>query len=844
MLILKSNYLHRRISFSRPLSFHSSSTSNKKTNYINRHLDLFLSNPISDTQSLLQSHAYIITSGNANNIFIAAKLISLYASFSKSSFSTQVFRLIHHKDTFLWNSIIKSHFSNGEYPQALEFYLQMRVSEILPNHFTIPMAISTCTELSCLKQGKNIHGVTLKFGLFGGNSAVGSSFVHMYCKCGEMEDASHMFDEIPVRDVVSWTTLVIGYVQNDASDKGLDCLREMHKSGEDGERPNFRTVEGGLQACGNLGALLKGRCLHGFAVKTGIGCSEAVKSLLLSMYSKCGTAEEAHLTFYEVPNKDLISWTVIIGVYARVGSIAECVDLFSEMQVAGIDPDGIVISCMFSGFGNSMRVSEGKAFHGLIIRRHFKFDQLVFNALVSMYCKFGCLDIMEMLFARVHELDAESWNLMVFGYGKKGLEAKCIELFREMQLLGMKSDSNSLVSVICSCSQLVAIHLGRSVHCYVIKTQMYEDVSIANSLLGMYGKCGNLTTARRLFRRMHRDIVTWNTLISSYTHNGYSAEALSLFDRMILGDLKPNLATLTTILSACSHLAALEHGERVHSYIKGGYECTLSLSTALVDMYAKCGQLGISREIFILMPEKDVISWNVMISGYGMHGDAKSAMEFFQQMEKSNVKPNGLTFLAALSACTHAGLVEEGKYLFGRMKDYSVVPTLKHYACMVDLLGRSGNLHEAEAMILSMPIVPDGGVWGALLSACRIHNDIKMAERIAKQAIESDPENDGYYVMISNMYSSTGRWDEAERMREMMKKRGSAQLVIIKNAGYTVNMEKPKEFYKHLNVFLVDFLPLKHKNENWKYEGMVDDGNLGASGAEGGIQGRCRIELG
>ncbi|KAK9281865.1 hypothetical protein L1049_004772 [Liquidambar formosana] len=781
MLSLKPNHLFRHFPSILPLCSYSSTTWTDQTTYLNGHLNYFLSNQTSDLHSLLQSHAYIVTTGNANNRFIAAKLISHYASLSKPNSSTKVFDSVTPKDTFLWNSIIKSHFSNGDYPQALEFYTSMRLSYSPPNHFTIPMVVTSCAELTLLNFGKQIHGLVSQLGFFAGNSAVGSSFVYMYSKCGRIVDASLMFDEILVRDVVAWTALVIGYVQNGKSEMGLKFLCEMHTIGRDGERPNFRTLEGGFQGCGNLGAIFEGRCLHGLTVKTGIGSSQVVQSSLLSMYSKCGTSEEAYLSFCEVCDKDLISWTSIIGVYARLGCVSKCLAMFSAMQVAEIYPDGIVISCMLSCFGNSMMTAEGKAFHGLIMRRNYVLDQMVHNALLSMYCKFGLLNLAEKLFDGVHERNKESWNMMVFGYGKIGLEAKCIELFRAMKHLGIECESNSLASVISLCSQLGATQAGRSLHCYTIKSMMDENVSVANSLIDMYGKFGNLTIAWRIFCRTQKDTVTWNTLISLYTHSRRSAEALALFDKMVIENFKPNSSTLLMILSACSHLASLEEGERIHNYImEGKFDFNLSLATALVDMYAKCGRLEKSRENFNLMNERDVISWNVMISGYGMHGDVKSAIEIFHEMEKSSVRPNGLTFLAALSACTHAGLVEEGKYLFSKMQDHSVTPNLKHYACMVDLLGRSGNLQEAEALVLSMPISPDRGIWGALLSACNIHNEIEMGVRIAKHAIESDPEYDGYYIMISNMYSSTGRWEEAESVRGMMKQRG-----VKKRAGWS-----------------------------------------------------------
>ncbi|KAK9162778.1 hypothetical protein Syun_003680 [Stephania yunnanensis] len=777
MHFLRRNNLHQRIPLTLQLySLSSLSSIDQTTNVVYDHLHYFLSNPITNIKPLLQSHAIIITTGHSNNnIFLAAKLISSYSSFNQHQFSTHVFNAVNPKDTFLWNSIIKSHFSNAAFSQAFQIYLQMRrLSNALPNQFTLPMVSASCAELFALKDGRAAHVVAFKLGLFQGNSAVASSFVYMYSKCGEVVDASRVFDEMHVRDVVAWTALIIGYVQNGESEKSWDCFCDMRRSC----KPNFRTVEGGLQACGIMGDMLKGRSLHGYAVKTGNDSSQFVQWSLLSMYSKHGTAEDAYLAFRGMPNKDLISWTALIGAYSRSNRIHECLELFWEMLALGVEPDGIIISCLVSYFGDAGLVYDCKAFHGVIIRRNFEFDQTVVGTLLSMYCKLGCMSLAEELFDTICERHVESWEIMVFWYSKLELGVKCVEVLREMQHLNVRPTACSLVSAICSCSQLMALRLGRSIHCYVIRSGMDENISIVNSLLGMYARCGNLTIARKLFRKADRDIVTWNTLISACTNNRHHKESLELFDLMVQANLQPNKVTLLTVLAACSHIGVLDHGRRVHSLIKEiGLVSDLSVATALVNMYVKCGQLGVAREIFDSIVEKDVILWNVMIAGYGNHGDATSALEVFLQMENSGVKPTEVSFLAVLLACAHAGLVAEGKYHFDRMRsNYCILPTLKHYACMVDLLGRAGNLQEAESMVLSMTIPPDGGVWGALLGACQIHNDFQMGEMVARRAIESDPENDGYYVILSNIYSSWGKWEEAKKVREMMKNRGVKKL--------------------------------------------------------------------
>ncbi|KZV45345.1 pentatricopeptide repeat-containing protein mitochondrial [Dorcoceras hygrometricum] len=737
------------------------------------HINSFLTREITDSSVASRAHGYIITTGHAQNMFIASKLIACYASVEQPHSATKVFDHLCFKDPFLWNSIIKAHFSNGNYFHALGFFSKMQLSGTMANQFTIPMVISACAELELLCVGASVHGMVSKANLLYQNSAVGSSFVYMYSRCGSVSDAFLLFHEIPVKDVVTWTALVIGCVQNGESEKGLECLCEMYAVGGYGERPNFRTLEGGFQACGDLNALLEGRCLHGSALKSGIVSSTIIQSTILSMYSKCGSIEDAHVAFCEVASKDLFSWTSMIGVHARVGSIQESIRIFIRMQASGVIPDGKLISSLLCGFSNAMMVSEGKAFHGFVLRKNYELDSTVDNALVSMYCKFGLMALAQKIFNKGHEQENDSWNLMIVGYEKAGLEMSCIELFIEMRHRGIGSDLNSLMSVICSCSKLKSIHLGQSIHCHIIRNLMFENIAVVNSLISMYGKCGKLTMAFTLFNLSQKDIGSWNSMISSYIQNENFSEALILFDKMISGGLKPNTATIVTLLSACGRIAAAEKGKEIHNYInEQGFECNTTIDTALLDMYSKCGLIKMAREIFDSMHERDVISWNVMISCYGIHGMGKSAIEIFDQMKHSDVRPNELTFLAVLSACAHSGLAYEGKALFQTMKEHSLVPTLKHYACMVDLLGRSGNLEEAEAFISSMPIAPDGVIWGTLLTACKLHNNTDLGIKIAKQATKTDPENDGYYVLLSDLYSSLGMWKEVERARLMIKDKG------------------------------------------------------------------------
>ncbi|ONK60675.1 uncharacterized protein A4U43_C08F21350 [Asparagus officinalis] len=432
-----------------------------------------------------------------------------------------------------------------------------------PDHFTVPIVASSCAELQHVVFGTSIHGLSVKLGL----SGVGSALVYMYSKCGLVWDAVKLFDEMRERDVVAWTAIVIGCVSNGKSEMGLVRLREMCQGGV---LPSYRTLEGGIQACGGLGAIMEGKCLHGFSFKIGTEGFRDIKSTILAMYSKCESLEEACRAFRELPERDIVSWTSIVGVHARKGLVKECLELFREMMDSGMEPDGVFLSCFLAGFANGNNVYGAKAFHGIILRRYLELYKLVVNSLICMYCKLELLDDAEIFLHMTSSQDLESWNLMVSEYSKRGLDAKCLDLFREIHFScpGMGSGISSVIFAISSCSQLGALLLGQSIHCYTIKSEICGDPSVCNSLITLYGRCGRLDLARRIFDNLPRDVITWNSMLSAYAQVGHSNDALSLFDQMLFENVKPNSTTLLIALSACSHVAALHKGKWIHEHIK------------------------------------------------------------------------------------------------------------------------------------------------------------------------------------------------------------------------------------------------------------------------------------
>ncbi|XP_057494498.1 pentatricopeptide repeat-containing protein At5g48910 [Actinidia eriantha] len=359
-------------------------------------------------------------------------------------------------------------------------------------------------------------------------------------------------------------------------------------------------------------------------------------------------------------------------------------------------------------------------------------------------------------------------------------------------------------SVLKACARAGRVEEGKQVHGLVVKYGLGCDAFVVSNLVRMYVMCsvmsdacavfrlsvgmenvvlwnvmvdgyvriGDFKAARQVFNEMpQRSLVSWNSMISGYAQNGLFKEAIELFREMQIVGVSPNYVTLVSVLPAISRLGALELGKWVHLHAeKNKIEIDAVLGSALIDMYSKCGNIEKALQVFETLPQRNVIAWNAIISGLAMHGQAKDAIDHFWRMEQAGVTPNDVTYIAVLSACSHAGLVHEGRLIFDHMvRLVGLEPRIEHFGCMVDLLGRAGHLEEAEKLILEMPITPDDVILKALLGACKTHKNIQMGKRIARLLMEMSPRDSGAYVALSNMYASLGNWEAVAGVRLMMK---------------------------------------------------------------------------
>lgn len=397
------------------------------------------------------------------------------------------------------------------------------------------------------------------------------------------------------------------------------------------------------------------------------------------------------------------------------------------------------------------------------------------NTLVHMYASCGKVGIARRVFDEMPERGVISWNSMFAGYTSGGEWEEVVKLFYKMRDLGVAFDEVTMISVLTACGRLGLLDLGEWMNAYIEENGLKGNAKLITALIDMYAKCGQIDTARELFDEMReRDVVAWSAMISGYTQSDRCKDALTLFREMQMTKVEPNEVTMVSVLSSCAVLGAFEMGKWVHSFIRRKrMKLTITLGTALMDFYAKCGSVEDSLEVFERMPQRNVPSWTVIIQGLASNGRGRDALNIFSKMLDLNIKPNAITFIGALSACSHAGLVDEGRRLFDSMStDHGIKPRIEHYGCMVDMLGRAGLIDEAYQFIKTMPVQPNAIIWRTLLASCRVHKNVKIGEESLKQIVILAPKHSGDYILLSNIYASVGRWEDAGRVRGQMREDG------------------------------------------------------------------------
>ncbi|XP_015577464.2 pentatricopeptide repeat-containing protein At2g13600 [Ricinus communis] len=734
---------------------------------------LSLTSTLKSLNQTKQSHAFALLNGFLpQSISLCASLILRYATFHHPSTSHRLFQqtlsFIH--SAFLCNTLIRA-FSIAKVNDNFETYNQMVRNGIRPDDHTFPFVLKACADNLNVQKGMEIHGCVFKLG-FDFDVFVGNTLLLFYGNTGYLSDAKKVFDEMLERDVVSWNTLLGAFSVNGFYLKALDLFYEMNL--RSGFRPNMVTVVSVLPVCAALEDEVVASEIHCYVVKIGLDSQVTLCNALVDVYGKCGNLKSSRRVFDEMMERNEVSWNAIITSLAYMEHNKDALEAFRLMINEEVKPNSVTIASILPVLVELEHFDLGKEIHGFSLRFGIESDVFISNSLIDMYAKSGHSTQASVVFHLMTEKNVVSWNAMVANFAQNRFELAAIELVRQMQTDGAIPNPVTFTNALPACARMGFLRPGKEIHARAFRMGCYFDLFVSNALTDMYAKCGFLNLARNVFNISLRDEVSYNILIVGYSQTTNSSESLSLFLEMGLVGMERDVVSYMGVIAACASLVALKQGEEIHALVvRKNLHMHIFIANSLLDFYTKCGKIDLACKIFYRISEKDAASWNTIILGVGMLGELEAAINLFEAMREDGVEYDSVSYIAVLSACSHGGLVEKGKKYFEQMQSQNIKPTQMHYACMVDLLGRAGLMEEAVKLIKGLPIKPDANVWGAMLGACRIYGNIELASWAAEHLFELKPQHSGYYAILSNMYAEAGKWDEANRVRELMKSKGA-----------------------------------------------------------------------
>ncbi|RXI07165.1 hypothetical protein DVH24_026301 [Malus domestica] len=711
-------------------------------------------------------HCFALKSGYLSNNFLVPALISMYAGDEDLCGARNLFDSVPEKNAVVWNAMISAYTQMQKAISAFEMFRCMLRVDLQPNFVTFVSVIPSCENSSSLSFGESLHACVIKHGSEN-QLPILTALVSMYAKLGDTDSSQYLFEPMPSKNLLLWNSMISGYVYNGLWNLSLGVFREMQFSGF---VPDAVSIVSVLSACSKLEADLVGKSVHAFSIRKGFLSNLNLSNALLAFYSDCHRLSYSITLLREMPTKNSITWNTLISGCVHHCKMEKAVAFYHQMQKEGFQLDLVTLISILPSLGEKESLGQGMAIHGYAIKKGFSSDISMGNSLISMYCNCGDLDAGTLLFKVMPTRSVVSWNALMTGFRNHNLQNEVWVLFGEMIKDDERPNYVTLLNLLPACRTQLQ---GKSIHAVTFRTGIVEETPLHTSLMFMYARFENINSCLLQFQTGNmKDISLWNAFLSVQIQTKNSEIAVSFFRGLLRMGLEPDNVTVLSLVSACVQLNSLNLADSVTAYIiRKGFDKDLVISNALINMLARCGNILSARKLFEGLVEKDSVSWNVMINGYGLHGDGEGALDLFLQMKLSGVKPNGITYSSILSACSHCGLVEQGRLVFNSMAERGISPEIEHYACMVDLFGRTGNLTEAYGIVRALPFKPSTSMLESLLGACRIHEDVELGERIGRMLSESDPENSRSHVMLYNVYAAAGRWGDAERVRSEMEER-------------------------------------------------------------------------
>lgn len=729
--------------------------------------------PLSNFYNMFQSFDFLHTS----SAVVGSETYGVPSGSSHFQNAQNPFDEFQQRDVSYYNHLLFEYSRVGLSQEALRIYAFMNGAGVLVDASSLSCILKVSTSLRDYTFGRQLHCQCVKKGFFE-DVSVGTSLVDMHVKNGSLDDGKRVFDEIRVKNVVTWTTLLMGYAIKRMIRKAIEVLSLMKSEDVDPNPFTFATVLGALA---DEGAVEVGAQLHCMTVKNGFDSTREVGNALVSLYSKSGMTREARYVFNGTECRDAVSWNGMIAGLTLNGFELDALELLHGMRLAGIRFTETTIATVLKLCANIKELVFARQIHCQVVKVGFGCLDNIRTALMVCYMK-GCeMDDAMKMFSQMDTVrSVVSWTAIIGGYLKNGRTLEAIDLFLQMRREAVRPNHYTYSTILAALPTNSLFQM----HAEIIKTNYENSPSVGTALLDTYIKMGKTDDAAKVFKQIEeKDIVAWSAMLVAYAQKDDTEGAVNFFGQLTKEGVRPNEFTFSTIINACAtQSASTDQGKQFHaSSIKSGYNNTLVVSSALVTMYAKKGDIESANEVFKRQQERDLVSWNSMISGYAQHGYGKKALSVFKEMKNRNLEMDVITFIGVISACTHTGLVNEGEVYFNMMvNNPHISPTMEIYSCMVDLYSRAGILDKAMALIDGMPFPAGATVWRTLLAACRVHRNLELGKIAAEKLISCQPQDSAAYVLLANLYAATGNWPDRAKVRKLMDERK-----VKKETGYS-----------------------------------------------------------
>ncbi|CAD6270817.1 unnamed protein product [Miscanthus lutarioriparius] len=732
-------------------------------------------------------HASAIKLGVSADTFTANHLLICYARRGRLASALDVFDETPRRNLVTWTAMVSAAARGGAPDLGLALFSSMVRSGFCPNEFALASALGACCQsvvVADVKLALSLHGLAVKAGL-DGNPYVGSSLMLVYAKHGRVAAVERVFAGIASgsRDIACWNAMLEGYVANG---RGYDAMRTvalMHRSGMTADMFTYiSAVKASLITCD----LNFGRQVHGLVIHSVIQSNTSVMNTLMDMYFKAGQKEVAVDIFGKIRCKDTVSWNIMISGLTHDEDERAAADCFVDMSRYGCKPNQVTFSVMLRLSGAKESASLGLQIFGLAYRHGYTDNVLVVNAVINMLSQCGLLSCAYGFFCNLSVRNVVTWNEMIAGYGLHGCSEDAMRLFRSLVCFGARPDEFTFPAVLSAFQQDHDARNQEQIHASVLKQGFASCQFVSTSLIKAKVALGSVLDPLKIIKDAGKmDLVSWGVTISAFVKHDLDKEALFVFN-LFRADCpeKPDEFILGTVLNACANAALIRQCRCIHSLVvRTGHSKHFCVSSALVDAYAKCGDITAAKSAFTAVSSvtKDAILYNTMLTAYANHGLIHEVLSLYQDMTQLQLAPTPATFVAVISACSHLGLVEQGKLLFSSMLSaHGMNPTRANYACLIDLLARKGLLEEAKGVIEAMSFQPWPAVWRSLMNGCRIHGNKELSLLAAEQILRMAPNSDGAYVSMSHVYAEDGDWQSAEDTRRKM-----AQNQVQKAQGYS-----------------------------------------------------------